>query len=304
MNYKKYNMDNTTIIIATYNRAYTLKQVVNSFYNQKYVNEIIFVDDCSTDDTEEFLSSLMDIYPNICTKCIKHNVRRGQVHSRISGYLQATNDYILFCDDDEFLEENYVEVCYKILVSNDSYGAVSGRRVYRYGYSELKDSIQYFYNNLKSKEYFDFSKFCFNYDAQTTDLMEVPLTNSIILTRKELLVKLNLDTKYSRGNGYREESDYQANLIKNGYKIILTNKAHSIHLDLNEVKKGGQRMNRIKRLYWNTYFSNYFIDKYYRVYKTKYPDKVPNSIMLLKLKMSYSQMLDLFFIPIKKRIFK
>lgn len=46
-----------SIIIPTRNRAYTLEKVLESYYIQKNVDEIIIIDDGSNDNTEEIVNT-------------------------------------------------------------------------------------------------------------------------------------------------------------------------------------------------------------------------------------------------------
>jgi hypothetical protein len=96
--------------------------------------------------------------------------------------------------------------------------------------------------------------------------LAIPITNAIILTRKSLLLRFPFDDYYARGNGYREESDYQMNLFVNGFEIRVTNDCHSFHLPMSQVRTGGQRTSLFKRLYWSVHYTRYFFGKYYERY--------------------------------------
>ena len=51
-----------TVYIPTYNRVDLLKRAVESVRNQTYTNlEIIIVDDCSTDNTQEYLKEISNL---------------------------------------------------------------------------------------------------------------------------------------------------------------------------------------------------------------------------------------------------
>ncbi len=56
------------------------------------------------------------------------------------------------------------------------------------------------------------------------------------------------------------------NLFVNGFDIRVTNDCHSFHLPLSEVRTGGQRTDRLRRLYWSIYYTRYFFEKYYEQY--------------------------------------
>lgn len=90
-----------SIIIPTYNRARLLGRAVQSILNQTYPNfEIIVVDDCSKDATENVVKSFCDNR----IRYIRHKKNRGAVEARNTGIKAARGEYIAFQDsDDEWL---------------------------------------------------------------------------------------------------------------------------------------------------------------------------------------------------------
>lgn len=94
---------NVSVIIPTYNRAGLIGKPIQSVLNQTYQNfEIIVVDDCSTDNTEEVLERFND--PRI--RYIRHQQNSGAAIARNTGINNSTSPYIAFLDsDDEWLPE-------------------------------------------------------------------------------------------------------------------------------------------------------------------------------------------------------
>lgn len=90
-----------SIIIPTYNRAGMLPCAVKSILAQEYDPvEIIIVDDCSTDNTMEVVSTLTD--PRI--RYILCDSNGGAGAARNIGMKQAKGEWIAFLDsDDEYL---------------------------------------------------------------------------------------------------------------------------------------------------------------------------------------------------------
>lgn len=96
-----------SIIIPTYNRKYQLKECIDSILKQTYTNyEILVIDDCSKDNTEEFLK---ENYNDNRIIYIRNKINSGAGYSRKNGYNNSTGDYIIFCDDDDYyIEDEYL----------------------------------------------------------------------------------------------------------------------------------------------------------------------------------------------------
>ena len=92
-----------SIIIPTYNRGRLIERSVKSVLEQDYRNlEVIVIDDCSTDNTEEVLKNLTDVR----IEFIKHTQNKGANAARNTGIKAANGDYIAFQDsDDEWMPE-------------------------------------------------------------------------------------------------------------------------------------------------------------------------------------------------------
>ena len=87
-----------SVVITTYNRASLLPRAVNSILNQTYADyEIIIVDDCSTDNTQQVVADLSD--PRI--HHFMHDQNRGVSAARNTGIANARGEYIAFLDDDD-----------------------------------------------------------------------------------------------------------------------------------------------------------------------------------------------------------
>lgn len=266
-----------TIVVATRNRAHTLKKVAPSFFDQEAVSEIVFVNDCSDDNTYDVLKQIAQDYPSISCKIICNAERMGQGQSRNIGIKNASFEYILFCDDDEYMEAGYAKTCLEKFRHYKA-GAVSGRRIYMRVGETPQQALQRFGNGLRNVPPF-YKTICeYANSARFDGDFEMPLVNSIMLTSKDILEKFPFDPFYFHGNGYREESDFQMNLFLNGYKNYKTNACHTFHLPFSEVKTGGQRVNLLKRIYWSNRYNSYFFDKYYNRYKEKMGYLPPKSV--------------------------
>jgi glycosyltransferase involved in cell wall biosynthesis len=87
-----------SVILPSYNRAYCIIPAVESVLRQTYENlELIIVDDCSTDNTVQVLSSISDQRLRI----IRHDRNQGAAAARNTGLGAAEGELIAFQDSDD-----------------------------------------------------------------------------------------------------------------------------------------------------------------------------------------------------------
>jgi glycosyltransferase involved in cell wall biosynthesis len=268
-----------TLIVPTRNRAHTLRLVAPSYFAQEAVSELIFVDDAGDDDTTAVLMAIAGQYPQKILRILRNAKRLGASQSRNVGVAASTNELILFCDDDEYLEAGYAQTLLKKLQALDA-AAISGRRVYMLPDESQEDALRRFGSGMRSGKVFRPLICEYVNGATFSGDLSIPITNAIILTKKSLLLKFPFDAHYARGNGYREETDYQMNLFANGFNIYVTNDCHSFHLPLSQVRTGGQRTAPFKRLYWSIYYTRYFYSKYYERYARRRELRSPQWLAL------------------------
>ena len=118
-----------SMVIPTRNRAHTLRLVAPSYFAQEGLSEIIFVSDAGDDDSETVLQDIALHYPAVSFRFLRNATRQGASQSRNIGVAQTKYPFILFCDDDEYLQPGYANLCLKKLVDYHA-AAISGRRVY------------------------------------------------------------------------------------------------------------------------------------------------------------------------------
>ena len=110
--------DKISIIVPVYNVKDYLKKCVLSLIRQTYTNiEIILVDDGSTDGSEKLCDELAVADSRI--KVI-HQVNCGLSGARNSGIDNATGKYLFFCDSDDYLEYNALEMLLNNLKAQDA----------------------------------------------------------------------------------------------------------------------------------------------------------------------------------------
>ena len=107
-----------SILIACRNEINNLPNLLESIENQTFKpDEVIFVDDNSTDETYNFLINYSKKYNNI--KVIK-NSGKGKKSALIEAAKIATSEYLLFTDADCYLNNNHCELALQYLNKNNS----------------------------------------------------------------------------------------------------------------------------------------------------------------------------------------
>lgn len=137
-------MNKVSIIIPVYNASKYIEKCVESFIKGTYQNiEIILINDGSKDNSLEVIRNLEKKYP----KKIKVYTQRncGVAKTRNKGITYATGEYIMFCDNDDYVDNDYVERLvremkegdYDYIVSSFKRVDTSGKILYQPKYKNL-----------------------------------------------------------------------------------------------------------------------------------------------------------------------
>ena len=90
-----------SVVIPTYNRAAFIEATLQSVLNQTYPHyEIIVVDNCSTDNTEDLLQAYIRAGR---IQFIKHEQNFERARSRNTGMSAARGDFVTLLDSDDFM---------------------------------------------------------------------------------------------------------------------------------------------------------------------------------------------------------
>lgn len=132
--------DKVSIIIPVYNVAQYIAQCFHSLCQQTYTNlELIFVDDCSTDDSLSVLQKKRLSIPRSLQSCIRIvelPVNGGLGNARNEGLKMATGKWCLFVDSDDWVEPNYVKAFMDFAPQDGD--LIDGGVIYEYGTSSRR----------------------------------------------------------------------------------------------------------------------------------------------------------------------
>lgn len=119
-------MDKVSIIIPVYNAYSTIDKCIESIMNQTYRDfELILINDGSTDQTLEKLDYYEDKYENVR---VINKENEGVSKTRNLGIQIATGKYIMFIDNDDYIDSTYVETLVKAIQNKDVDCIYSGFR--------------------------------------------------------------------------------------------------------------------------------------------------------------------------------
>ncbi len=105
-----------SIVIPSYNDAKNIPLAIASADQIKYVNEIIVVDDCSTDNTKSLIKEITINYKKI--KYFKNLVNKGSGLTFLEGLDKITNNFVLMLNSDDFFIPKAIEKLFEYTINN------------------------------------------------------------------------------------------------------------------------------------------------------------------------------------------
>lgn len=115
-----------SVVVPNYNYAKLLSRRVASILNQtKQIDEIIFLDDCSTDDSLEVIDKeiqkIRERNPDIKIQKIVNKKNSGSVCKQwAKGFKAATSDYVWIAEVDDLAEKSFLAKTVAPLLKDDS----------------------------------------------------------------------------------------------------------------------------------------------------------------------------------------
>jgi len=215
------NMYSVSVIIPCYNAENFLVDCLKGLSKQTFRDfEIIFVDDGSTDYTPKMLDEYASSNSNV--KVI-HQANQGVSTAKNNGFKIASGKYIYFCDSDDFIHPQLLEIFYNTLEKNNSDIVGCGSNFFK---EQIRyDDVQF--EDLTNKNFIS------NYDDLDVifSKMLVSRPSSFFtlgvnkMFRKELLSKIDTyPILFNNKISYGEDTNMLCKYLLNVKKVSVVNK--------------------------------------------------------------------------------
>lgn len=119
-------MDNLiSVVIINWNNKEYLGRCIDSILCQTYSNyEIVFIDNQSSDGSYEYVKNM---YRQINIIKFSSDKNLGYAGGANKGIEMSKGSYVVVMNPDVVLEPNFLEMCYKCALQDDTIGAISGK---------------------------------------------------------------------------------------------------------------------------------------------------------------------------------
>lgn len=122
-----------TVVVCCFNSAArlqpTLKHLVNQRLKLELNYELVLVDNNSTDETSVLASNIWRSFNTEINLTVVREAVSGLSHARKTGVNSAKGEVIIFCDDDNWLNENYLQIAFDFMKNHPEVGVLGGKGI-------------------------------------------------------------------------------------------------------------------------------------------------------------------------------
>lgn len=106
------------VIVPVYNAERYLKKCIESILNQSFQDfELILIDDGSIDASGKICDEYAEKNKNVR---VIHSEHKGLAAIRNKGLDENTSEYIAFVDSDDYIDRNYLETLFQMMIRNEA----------------------------------------------------------------------------------------------------------------------------------------------------------------------------------------
>lgn len=116
-------MPKVSVIIPVYGVEKYIERCARSLFEQTLDDiEYLFIDDCTPDKSVEILKRVLEEYPQRKSQVVIHRMEQnsGQAKVREWGMRNATGEYVIHCDSDDWVDVHMYEEMYNKAIEEDA----------------------------------------------------------------------------------------------------------------------------------------------------------------------------------------
>jgi glycosyltransferase involved in cell wall biosynthesis len=228
--------DEISLVLPTFNRADALRRNLGVMLALEGVDEVVVVNDGSTDDTVAVCAQFVDER----LKLVSHPRNRGVAAARNTGVDASSGSWVLFGEDDCRFPGDYATVLRA--EAERHVGDIIGAPLFYLDGTDEDVAAQVARMPRTSR-----MPTMENSEAFPEHTIEIPFLPARVLVRRAVFDRVRFYEGYSH-NGYREETDFFVQAARDGFRCLLTPETYCYQLD---AWRGGQHhSSRVRYEYW------------------------------------------------------
>lgn len=131
MNFENKSVKGVSVIVCTYNGYNRITDTLQHLLLQKVEEdifwEIIVVDNNSSDSSLQLINKFLSGAKSFVDYRVFTEPKEGKTNALLKGVNEARYSYLIICDDDNWLNEKYVSIVYKLFENSDkAIGIIGG----------------------------------------------------------------------------------------------------------------------------------------------------------------------------------
>ncbi|TAK35853.1 MAG: glycosyltransferase family 2 protein [Chloroflexota bacterium] len=235
-----------SVVVPTYNRADRLETVLGSYLSQSRIKEVIVVDNGSVDRTPELLMEWSSRVAHL--RIVRLSINKRQAGARNAGAEAARGEYVFYGEDDYELTPGQIAILLDHLEQSGA-DMIAGRRINVLpgeSYQAALRRIDRYVDPLIERW-----AMVGNHHLDTRVDVEAPLLDACALIRREVFRHVSFDLAF-KGNGWREESDFQLGAREAGFRLVHCPHTLGFHSPggVNKAQGGSRSRGRLNYELW------------------------------------------------------
>ena len=122
-----------SVIVCCYNSQYVIKDTLEYLANQQTNNafnyEVVLVDNNCTDYTVEVANAVWNELDTTIDLNVVTESKPGLSYAREAGVNHSKGEFIVFCDDDNWLASDYLQIAFNFMMKHPEVGALGGQSI-------------------------------------------------------------------------------------------------------------------------------------------------------------------------------